>query len=309
MDRQRILLIFGAAWVSAALLTWFVYAKMSGSGGGTSARVVAAARDLGAGTRLRKADLKLVSIDDDTVPRGAIFDQNAALDRVLLFPTNTNEPLTTSKLTRMAGAEGFAAMIEPGKRAVAVSITDTSSAGGLIQPRSHVDVLFTRTGTMREALTSTILQDVIVLSIGRTTEIASQDGKSSSSTAIRPTGQTQAATLLVTPEEAKKLELAKNQGKISLALRNPLDKSTDQESEPARADALDPQLYRPMPRGVRGTIPNIRDPRVWAELTGDEGAVPVSARPKPKEEPKEPPKPRLVVDVFHGDKHVQEIFQ
>ena len=27
MDRQKKLLIFGAAWVSAALLTWFLYAK------------------------------------------------------------------------------------------------------------------------------------------------------------------------------------------------------------------------------------------------------------------------------------------
>ena len=26
MDRKRIVLIFGAAWVSAALLTWFLYA-------------------------------------------------------------------------------------------------------------------------------------------------------------------------------------------------------------------------------------------------------------------------------------------
>jgi pilus assembly protein CpaB len=177
-------------------------------------------------------------------------------------------------------------MIEPGKRAVSVPITDISSAGGLIQPRSRVDVLFTRTGSMREALTTTILQDVTVISIGKLTEAGQQlDPK-----AIRP--QTQAATLMVTPEEANRLELAKNQGKISLVLRNPLDKSTI-ETASVTAESL---------AGARsGRIPNVRDDKVWSEITG---LNPPKVEPK-----KEPPKPKLIIDVYRGDKHVQEIFQ
>src|SRR5260370_18656720 len=119
----------------------------------------------------------------------------------------------------------MASTIDHGKRAISVPTADSTAARGLIQPRSHVDVIFTRTGSMREAVTATILQDVIVLSIGRQTEITGSGDPTKVNT--QPINrQNLSATLMVNPEEAKKLELAKNQGKISLALRNPMEKVT-----------------------------------------------------------------------------------
>lgn len=262
-------------------------------------KVVAATHDMQAGTRLRKADLKIVRVAENDLPRTAVMDEAGALDRILLFPAYQNEPLTGAKLTSPSRAEGLAATIEPGKRAISVQITDTSGVAGLVQPRSHVDVLFTKTGSMAEAVTSTILEDVTVLSVGRVTEVSNTavvDPKAS-----RPS--TQAVTLLVTPEEARKIELAKNEGKVGLALRNPLDRSMLQDTAPARAEALN---VDPFERGGRGrrvrSGPNVRDPAVWDQLTG--GGSP--ARTAAAKE--EPPKPRLVVDVFRGDKHVQEVF-
>jgi pilus assembly protein CpaB len=302
MDRQKILIIFAGAWVSAALLTWLVYAKSSGSKSIKTTPVIAANRDLPAGTRLTKRDLKKLNLADNDLPKTAILDETALLDRALLFPVSENEPITTSKVASLGGAEGLSATISQGKRAVSVPINDVSSAGGLIQPRSHVDVLFTRTGSMREALTTTILQDVIVLSIGKQTEVA--QGTDATKTVAKP--QNPSATLMVTPEDARKLELAKNEGKIGLSLRNPLDRSTLDDNSAVTAEALDPILAGP-PRNYRGgPVPNIRDKRVWNQLTGLEEQP---APPKPKEEKKEPPKPRLIVDVYRGDKHVQEIFQ
>ena len=73
---------------------------------------------------------------------------------------NTNEPVLQSKLSDMTSVEGVASTIERGYRAVSVQITDVSGVAGLIQPGSHVDVLFTRPGSMAEATTSTILQNV-----------------------------------------------------------------------------------------------------------------------------------------------------
>ena len=300
MDRQKILLIFGGAWISAALLTWFVYSKASGSGTQKLTPVYAAARDIPAGTRLKKSDLKRINVPESDAPRAAAADESAVIDRVVLHPLMMNEPVVTTKLTSPQGADGVAAMIDPGKRAISVPITDISSAGGLIQPRSRVDVLFTRTGTMREAITTTILQDVVVISIGKLTEIGQQlDPK-----AVRP--MTQAATLMVTPDDANKLELAKNQGKISLALRNPLDKSV-LETSSVTAESLDPNMFAGTSRAIRrgiagGNIPDVRNDKVWSDITG--GNAPPATAAK-----KEPPKPRLVVDVYHGDKHVQEIFQ
>lgn len=300
MDRQKLFLIFGASIVCAALLSWFVLSQARPKAEALR-KVLAAAHDMPAGTRLKKSDLRFVSVPERDVPRTALFDEKTALDRVLLFPVNQNEPVSTTKLTVSGGAEGLAATIEQGKRAVSVQITDATSAGGLIQPRSHVDVLFTRPGAMNEAVTTTVVEDVIVLSVGKLTEA----GQTIDPKAARPSST--AATLMVTPEQARKLELARNQGKISLALRNPLDKSTDPDNGAITAEALDPMFADSAMarRRAASRLPNVRDRTVWDQLTA--GGDP--PKPPKREEKKEPPKPRWVVDVYRGEKHVQEIFQ
>ncbi|HZO55107.1 MAG TPA: Flp pilus assembly protein CpaB [Bryobacteraceae bacterium] len=304
MDRQKLLTIFGVAWVSAALLTWFLYAKTKGPKTEATVKIMAAARDLPAGTMIGKKDLKLITIAERDKPGGALVGPQEALNRALLFPVNQNEPITAPKLSTLGGAEGVSATIQPGMRAVSVAFTDATGASGLLQPRSHVDVLFTRTGSLTEAMTVTLLEDVVVLSVGRNTEVQ-QTGVANVKTAVRSSTSTQTATLMVTPEQAQKLELGKNQGKISLALRNPSDRSIRNEPKAAVIEEIDPLLLMRSGRrgGVRMPGVNVRDQGEWANLIGGEGA------PKKKaEEKKEPPKPKLVVDVFRGDKHVQEIF-
>src|SRR5437763_15876214 len=120
-----------------------------------------------------------------------------------------------TKLAAVGGAEGVPATIEPGMRAISVQVSDTSGEAGLIQPNSRVDVLFTRPGSMAEAVTSVILQNIKVLAIGRLVQVGQ--------TLDRKAPKMPVATLLMTPEDAQKLELAKNQGKISRTLRNALD--------------------------------------------------------------------------------------
>ena len=58
-----------------------------------------------------------------------------ALDRVSMFPLIANEALISTRLSGVNSAEGFAAMIPQGKRAVSVPITDATGAGGMVQPR------------------------------------------------------------------------------------------------------------------------------------------------------------------------------
>ncbi len=296
MDRQRLLIIFGVAWLSAMGLTWFLYSRTSAPRAEKTTRILAASRDLPAGTQLRKSDLKVIAMAERYLPKGAIADPALAENRALLYPVGANEPVTAAKLSSLSGADGIAATIEPGKRAVSVAFTDSSGASGLIQPRSRVDVLYTRGGALGDALTTTILEDVTVLSIGRNTEVQALSGVGGTKAPAPPRSQNQTATLMVTPEEARKLELAKSQGKLSLSLRNPLDRSRVASSQPATAASLDPSLTpkpKPQPALDRAT---------WARITGE------NLKPKP-EPPPAPPKPKVVVDVYRGDKHVQEVFQ
>jgi pilus assembly protein CpaB len=217
MDRKRILILFGAAWISAGLLTWFLYSNTVVPSADRRTSVMAAAHDLAVGTMIRTADLKKLAVLQRDIPNGGVFNEKDALNRVVLYPVSANEPLIAGKLSRLSGAEGIPATIDPGHRAVSVQITDVSGVAGLIQPGAHVDVLFTRPGNMTEAITSTILQNVKVLAIGHSVQLGQ--------TVDPKAPKVPVATLVVTPEEAQKLELAKNQGRISLSLRNPLDSS------------------------------------------------------------------------------------
>ena len=313
MDRNKILTIFGIAWLSAALLTWFLYAKTQAPKQEKTIKIVAAARDLQAGARVGKGDVKLITLLERDAPRQVLITEAEALGRAVLYPISANEPINPGRLTSAQGSEGAAALLENGKRAMSVSFNDASGAAGLVQPRSKVDVLFTRTGNALEAMTVTLLEDVEVLSIGRVTQIDNSTAGSATPAAagsvprsVTPTGTTsRTATLIVTPEEAQKLELAKNQGRISLALRNPLDKSRRAENKPSTMEEIEPLLLT-RSSGLnwrRGRLPG--NPRNWNSLAGEE-----EPKPKPPPAPKpEPPKPRAVVDVFRGEKHVQEIFQ
>ncbi len=289
MDRQKKLLIIAAAWVSAGLLSWFLYAKTVAPQQEKQVRVVVAAHDMPLGTLLRPADLKTVNYPERDIPKGVVFQTKDAVNRVVLFPMNSNEPLLISKLSGTTTVEGVSSTIEPGYRAVSVQITDVSGVAGLIQTNSRVDVLFTRPGTMAEATTSTILQKVKVLSTGR----LMQSGQ-----AVDPrTPKSPVVTLLLTPEDAQKLELAKNEGRISLSLRNPLDDSESADSGPLTTEVLDPMAAT---RARRNRGPDPGDVKILRDL---------GARKEDESKKKEAEKPRVVVDVYRGDKHVQESFR
>ena len=73
MDRQKKFLLFGAAWVSALLLTWFYYRNAVAPQQEKTLRMVVATRDMPMGTLLKKSDLKLVNYPERQVPKGSIF--------------------------------------------------------------------------------------------------------------------------------------------------------------------------------------------------------------------------------------------
>jgi len=195
MDRQKKLLLFGAAWLSALLLTWFYYSNAVAPKTEKTLKMVVATRDMPMGTLLKKSDLKLVNYPEGQVPKGSIFQVAAAENHVLLTGMNSNEPVLQSKLSDMTTVEGVASTIDRGYRAVSVQITDVSGVAGLIQPGSHVDVIFTRPGSMAEATSSTILQNVKVISTGRTVAVGQTvDPRAPKSPTV---------TLVLLPEDAQ----------------------------------------------------------------------------------------------------------
>src|SRR5260370_13168135 len=290
MDRQKKLLLFGDASVSALLLTWFYYANAVAPKQEKTLRMVVATHDMPMGTLLKKSDFKVVKYQEKDVPEGSIFQLVAAENRGLMVTLNTNEPVLQGKLSDMTTVEGVSSTIDRGYRAVSVQVTDVSGVAGLIQPGSRVDVIFTRPGSMAEATTSTILQNVKVISTGRTVALGQ---------AVDPRApKSPTVTLVLLPDDAQKLELAKSQGKISLSLRNPLDGVQSATTGTITTEVLDPMIRARPARARRGRTTNIskanlEDPNAWQELTGEKqpldapkATAAVEARRKRAEQPK-----------------------
>src|SRR5213593_274475 len=247
MQRQRVLIAFGIAWLTALLLSWWVYKKTTAPQPRDSITVAAAARDLPIGKRIEAADLKLVTLDRKDLPRGVFLKTSDVVGRAVAVPIFAGEIVLNAKLATKGSGDGLTALIEPGMRAVSVQVNEISGVSGFIQPGTRVDVLFTRTFSNGDAATITILQNVKVIAYGR-----QLDASAKIDAATRPT----VATLLVTQEEAQKVVLAQQRGRIQLVLRNGLDDKVGEFTDPvASGDLGIEEPRRPQPAPVRPILP------------------------------------------------------
>jgi pilus assembly protein CpaB len=100
-------------------------------------------------------------------------------------------------------------------RAVTVRVDDVVGVAGFLLPGNHVDVVAARmNNTIQRAETETVLRNLNVLAVDQT---ASQEKD-------QPV-VVHAVTLEVTPKQAEVLVKAREEGKIQLTLRNPLENS------------------------------------------------------------------------------------
>jgi len=108
-------------------------------------------------------------------------------------------------------------------------VNDVTGVSGFVLPGDRVDVIVTVDNVEGSnlAVTKTILQDVEVLAAGVKTE-----NKGSQHIAV------QTVTVLVEPKGAEELALGVFQGKVHLALRNPVDHVVVADSKTDTRDVL-----------------------------------------------------------------------
>src|ERR1051326_4827959 len=243
MQQNRVLIAFGIAWLSALLLSWYVYKRTGAPEARNLVSVVAAARDLAIGKRIQAEDLRLLTLDRKDLPKGAFLKTAEVVDRAVATPISAGELLLNAKLAAKGSGEGLTALIEPGMRAVSVQVNEISGVSGFIQPGTRVDVLFTRVFPNGDAATTTILQNVKVIAYGRQYDPGAKPDP-------KETAKPTVATLLVSQDEAEKLVLAEQRGRLHFALRNGLDEDTFEASRPVKSVDLgidDPVKPKPTP--------------------------------------------------------------
>lgn len=179
--------------------------------------VVVAKADLAWGTKLTPEMLQVVNYPAGAIPEGYYKNVDDLKDAVLLLELKANEVILRSKLSSGKDVgSGVAAVTDPMKRAMSVKVDDVIGVSGFIKPGDHVDVMVTiePDSKSQNPVAKMILGNLRVLAAGMQYE------KNGNEKDPKPV---QVMTLEVDIEEAEKLALASTQGKLRLALRNPLN--------------------------------------------------------------------------------------
>jgi len=286
MPRKRIYTVLLLAMTVGAIFAFSTYRYVQATPErGASAKmtpVVVAASSLDLGAALRAEDLRTINWPSEAVPTGTFSNPQELVGRGLIQPVSQNEPLMPAKLAPVGAGAGLPPMIPDGMRAVSVRVNDVIGVAGYVLPGSKVDVLVTVSPTNQstDMTSKVILNNVTVLTAGtRIERDVEKDNKPVSVSVV---------TLLVDPLQSEALTLASTEGKIQLALRNPLDKT--------------------MP-----PTPGIRPAILLGQSAAPRAAVAVgrvaSRRPAPalNMAPTVAPEPLPTIEIIRGDKRAHEV--
>lgn len=227
MKRYRPLVFFGLAMVLGVITSVLVFSWLQSEKSrllaatlptSKNVQVVVANADIPWGTKLTPEMVLIQEIPPGAIPEGHFTTSESIKDRVLLVDVKRNEMFLESKLAPLGTTGGgVAAVTDVNKRAMSVKVDDVIGVAGFIKPADRVDVMVTiepETGKPGHAIAKMILENVKVLAAGTQMERKGKDEEP------KPV---QVITVEVDVDEAEKLALASNQGKLRLALRNPLN--------------------------------------------------------------------------------------
>ena len=267
MNPQR-LIVLGIALVAAAGAAFLVRGMMGGGTPVAQARpapVIAMSEVLVANVNLtpgqaltadqvRWEKWPTATVDPSFITHDQVGNEEQAVKgtvvRAMILP---GQPIAKSSIVR-GDASGFmAATLSEGMRAISITISADSSAGGFILPNDRVDVILTRKpeGSSSRGFAKTILSNLRVLAVDQTYR---QD--KDTRTVIGKT-----ATVEVTPDQAETVAAATISGQLSLALRPLSEAGATAQSDAPRKHAANDGPVSVIRYGMTGSGPRQESPQ------------------------------------------------
>lgn len=227
-----ILFVLGViAAACAAVLMGVLSIKSPGSAQKQSQKieVAMAGKPLNAGTIIIQADISTETVSKDELPHGKLVSPLQIIGRVLAWPVVEGQVFTESCLVPEGTPSILASQIPKGMRVFSVPITSRAKPDQvLFYPGCVVDVLVEYKlgrNSKGEALSTTMFRGLRVLAISGDTVISNpeEEGNGKRSNSSR---RGLIVSLLVEPKQAEALQLAVENGSITMSLRNPVDDTT-----------------------------------------------------------------------------------
>ena len=235
MSKQRGLLLIVISLALAIVAAWsarnWVQARLKAgvSPADPIQHVVVASMEIPFGTKIEGRHLKVITLPISATVGDHFEKTDDVVGLIALQKVISGEILLKERFADRNAGSTLAAIVKPDMRAVTVRVDDVIGVAGFLMPSNHVDVVAARMENSR-AETRTVLRDLNVLAVDQT---ASQD--KDQPVVVR------AVTLEVTPKQAEVLVKAREEGRIQLTLRNPLDKSSTKDDSDMVADTVAPK--------------------------------------------------------------------
>jgi len=157
-------------------------------------------------------------------PPGAVSNANGDLDQrvqgevygaALRAGVNAGDPIRRGAIVKPGDRDFLQVVLTPGARAIAIPVATGGASTGLLYPGDRVDVILTQTFKNDAPLTRQSVSETVVESL-RVLAVDGSDAKSAGA----GNGFGRTVTLEVTPEQAEKINVATELGKLSLTLRS-----------------------------------------------------------------------------------------
>src|SRR6266550_626606 len=206
--------------------------------------IVVAVAPLGYGEPLTSSNLREMDWFANTFPEGAFSGKEELLSggrRMVLSPLKAGEAVLQSKITGPGQRASLASLLAEGKRALTVRVDDVRGVAGFVLPGDFVDIVMIadEPSNKRQSYSDILLEHVRVLAIDQVAGDA--EGKPSVAKAV---------TVEVTKEQAQKILLATNIGKLSLILGPPIESDVDPNRRVSEGD-----IGRAIVQPVRAQVP------------------------------------------------------
>lgn len=254
MNKRLLSVLIFAFLVSAGAsvaLYQLISSKVTVAAKAPSPQVLVAGHNLEIGALIKDSDFKTVEWPG-AVPVGAIVKKEDAIGRGVISAINDGEPISESRLAPKGAGAGLAANIKPGMRAVALRVNDVNGLAGFVIPGMHVDVLISGTppnnpNPTAGAVAKTLLQDIEILSAGQNIQ-KDAEGKPVVVNLVN---------VLVTPDQAEILNLATNDTRVQLVLRNPIDHQTAKTNGAWLQELYTGALKKPAPAAPHKAVARV----------------------------------------------------
>jgi pilus assembly protein CpaB len=195
--------------------------KGSGADGKSASMAVQVAkRDIPPGREITADDVVTAKIDSSSLPGQQFFQRPEDLiGRTTLYPMSKGQTVVEQVLAPTGTRGGISGLIPPGFRAMTVEVNEFTGIAGMIQPGSKVDVIAVlRDEKTGQPAARTILQNIEVRAVGRNVNPV----PSAEPGAPQPAPSNN-VTMLLTLKQAQTMQLASQNGRPWLVLRNGMD--------------------------------------------------------------------------------------